>query len=464
MSVHSSVGSASAARTIELGSRAPAGARSDSSALLAKLALGGLVATMLIIAAAAPGTDALLPQTIQPAPASLAGPFHALGFGLGTVALLVVLAAMLASYVLAVKLAEHLSPRAVVATILACNALALLAPPLFSTDVFSYQAYARMWTEYGVNPYISGPHAIALDPIYPFIGADWIFTPSAYGPLFTVLSGAFASLGVAASVLAYKSVAALGGLLCVGAVASIARRRGTDPVRAAALVGCNPLLVLYGVGGAHNDLLMLGVAAVGLRLFLDERARAGAGAVVVAAAVKLTAVLLLPFAVAARADRQPREHWRRIVSGALAATVALAALSFGMFGTGTLHLPATLASSQSAGDWHSIPGFISLRLGFGALGHVTGVILGILSLAVIAWLLREVWRGRLDWIEGAGWATVAILVCASSLLPWYVAWLLPLVALSRDRRLWRAALWLTGVVMALQALGYIPHSTTTLIL
>ena len=45
----------------------------------------------------------------------------------------------------------------------------------------------------------------------------------------------------------------------------------------------------------------------------------------------------------------------------------------------------------------------------------------------------------MDWIDGAGWATVAMLVAASSLLPWYVAWLLPLAALASDRRLVRTA-------------------------
>ena len=50
----------------------------------------------------------------------------------------------------------------------------------------------------------------------------------------------------------------------------------------------------------------------------------------------------------------------------------------------------------------------------------------------------------MDWIDGAGWATLAMLLTASSLLPWYVAWLLPLVGLCTDRRLWRSLI-LTGM-------------------
>ena len=40
---------------------------------------------------------------------------------------------------------------------------------------------------------------------------------------------------------------------------------GIDPVKAVALVGLNPLIVVYGVGGGHNDLLML-LASDGGRL------------------------------------------------------------------------------------------------------------------------------------------------------------------------------------------------------
>ncbi len=85
-------------------------------------------------------------------------------------------------------------------TIAALHALVLLAPPLLSTDVFSYQAYARMGELYGINPYLHGPHAIALDPVYPFIGAKWVTMPTAYGPVFTLLSYLLAPLSIAASV------------------------------------------------------------------------------------------------------------------------------------------------------------------------------------------------------------------------------------------------------------------------
>src|SRR5207302_8685984 len=109
------------------------------------------------------------------------------------------------------------------------------------------------------------------------------------------------------------------------------------------------------------------------------------------------------------------------------------------------------------GNWQSIPGFVGTRLGLGTVGHPAALILGALFAMVFAALIWRVWHGKLDWIAGAGWAAVALLVTAGSLLPWYVAWLMPLAALASDRRLWRAALVMTGLIQLIQLIGYIPH-------
>ena len=132
-------------------------------------------------------------------------------------------------------------------------------------------------------------------------------------------------------------------------------------------------------------------------------------------------------------------------------------LSVAVFGSGALHLLATVQRTQSEGDWHSIPGFVATRLHLPTLGHIVGYALAAAFVGVSVWLLRRVWQGRQDWIAAAGWATLAMLVAASSLLPWYVAWALPLAAVGRDRRLFGAALAITGIVLLVQVLGYIPH-------
>ena len=426
--------------------------------------LFGVVLTVLIVCMSAANTVALLPESVSLAlPHWLDGPFGSTGPHLAYGVLIVLLTMMFGSYVLVVRASDRLPVRHVLMAIAAVNALVLLAPPLLSTDVFSYQAYGRMWTLYGTNPYLTGPHVLQLDILYPFIGAKWVNTPTSYGPLFTLLSAALANLSnnpnvaIAASALAYKAIAALSCLGTVAIIWNAARLRGLNPTRAIALFGLNPLVVLYGVGGGHNDLLMLMLTTGGVYALLKHRERAGGALFTVAAGIKLTGAMLLPFALASGHGLGASKRRRAILVGTGIAAGIIAFIGFSTFGSGELNLVSTLHKVQEEGDWHSIPGFLNIGLGLGTLSHITSAILAVIFVVVFAWLLHRVWRGEMDWIDGAAWATLAMLLTASSLLPWYVAWLLPLVGLCTDRRLWRYSLILTAWMLLITMIGYVPH-------
>jgi alpha-1,6-mannosyltransferase len=429
---------------------------------LALLGILGLLASGFAIAISAANTAPLLPESIRPVPPSLAGAFGSSGLNLHSGGTIVVLTLMLVSYAVVATAAGRLPARTVLMTIAALNALVLLAPPLVSTDIFSYQAYARMGSLFGTNPYLSGPHAIMLDPVFPYVGAKWSYIPSVYGPLFTVFSYLLAPVSIVTSVVAYKSIAVLASLGIVVLVWNAAPLRGVDPIKAVALVGLNPLLLIYGVGGGHNDLLMLLAMVGAIYAILLYRERLGGGLAVLGIGVKLTAGLLLPFAIAAGGPLRGPRRRRDLLLGAGVALALVISLSLAVFGASVINLFATVQHTQSEGDWHSIPGFIATRLGAPTIGHVVGYVLAAAFVAATVWLLRRVWRGQQDWIDGAGWATAAMLIAASSLLPWYVAWLLPLAALASDRRLVRTAIVLTCVVQAVQMLGYIPHGASPL--
>jgi alpha-1,6-mannosyltransferase len=421
------------------------------------LGLAGVIVCGTLLSVAAAHTRSLLPETIRFVPPSLAGAFGGTGLNLHVGGAIAALTVMFVSYAVVVAASTRLSARAVLIAVAALHAVVLLGPPLVSTDVFSYQAYARLGSVYAYNPYLNGPHAIALDHLYPYIGAKWSYTPSVYGPVFTAFSYLLASLTIATSVFAYKSIAAVASLALVAVVWRCAKLRDINPVRAAALVGLNPLLVLYGVGGGHNDLLMLLAVVSSIWALLASRERAGGALMMVAIGVKLTAGLLLPFVFAAGGPGRGRSR-RDLLLGAGVGFALIAVLSFTVFGSGAFHLLATVRQSQSEGDWKSIPGFISARLGLSTIGHILQYLLAAAFVAVTAWLVWRVWRGVTDWIDGAGWATLALLIASSSFLPWYVAWMLPLAALGHDRRLWRMAIIMTGIVQAIQLLGYIPHT------
>jgi alpha-1,6-mannosyltransferase len=466
MSVRGPLGATPQSAGLELAGASSVDVRgaTTSSTARARLAIGVLVASGVTIAIAAANTGSLLPLSIRPvigAP-KLAGAFSGTGMNLHASGAIAVLALMTISYVIVAMLAAELSAKTVLMSIAALNLVVLFGPLLISTDVFSYQAYARMGALFGTNPYLNGPHALGVgDPVFAYIGAKWSYIPSVYGPVFTVLSYLLAPLSIASAVLAYKLIAGIAGLGIVALVFGAARLRGADPVRAAALVGLNPLFILYGVGGGHNDMLMLLAMVAAVYAILRYRDRLGGGLAVVAVGIKLSAGLLLPFALAAGGPLLGRSRRRDLLIGAGTTLAVLGALSLAIFGPGVFNLVATVERSQSEGDWHSVPGVLS-GLGFSTLGHILGLILGTVFLFVLFRLLRRVWRGDMDWIDGAGWATVAMLLAASSLLPWYVTWLLPFAALATDRRLFKAALVFTCVVQGIDMLSYIPQGPALL--
>lgn len=181
-----------------------------------------------------------------------------------------------------------------------------------------------------------------------------------------------------------------------------------------------------------------------------------------ATAIKVTAALVLPFAMAAGVELGASKRRRSLLVGAGIITVAVAALSFGLFGVGIFNLVPTLHLVQTEGDWHSLPGFLNSVFKHELVGQIAGVVLGLVFVYVFVKLLRRVWRGQMDWLDGVGWAILVMLVTASAVLPWYVAWLLPVVALCTDHRLWRWSLILSGVLLFTTMLGYLPTGDTFL--
>ncbi|MHB8692779.1 MAG: polyprenol phosphomannose-dependent alpha 1,6 mannosyltransferase MptB [Solirubrobacteraceae bacterium] len=411
------------------------------------LGLGGLLLVALLISLSASQTVVLLPQSVQLAlPSWLLGVFGRHGIDLGVGGSITAMALMFVCYAFVVRASGQLSTKAVLIGIAALHVFVLLAPPLLSNDVFSYTAYGRMGRIYHTNPYVTGPSSIRLDHIYPYIDSRYIRTPSDYGPLFTALSYLLAPLTIAANVAGYKLIAALSSVVIVWVVWNAAKLRAVNQVRAVALVGLNPVMVVYGVGGGHNDMLMLAVLMLGVYVLLLEKQRTSGALLVVASAIKLTGGLLVPFALASGPHgRRGTRSRRDVLIGVAIAAAAAASLSFGMFGTGPFHLFGTLKAVQAQSGYHSVPGLLLAAVGFDGVSAPIGYMLDACFLICVAWLLGRVWLGKLDWITGAAWATVALLLTTSLLLPWYVAWLVPLAALSSDRRLLPITVLLTGI-------------------
>ncbi len=422
-------------------------------ALALALALVLLAATAEIVLDGAVGHSPLIPRS-----PTLAGWMQGIGERLGYRVFLIAMLASAAAYlgllVLTARasLAGLVSKRSAIVLIGALHAIVFLGPILLSTDVFSYIAYARMGVVHGLNPYLHGPSSISKDAVYTYVGHDWRRVATAYGPFYTLLSYPLAPLGVVGALWGMKLEALLASVGTLALTWRVARARDLDPVRAILVIGANPIYIVYGLGGAHNDLIML-LAMMGSVMLAvcpprTTRRDAGAAALIVAGALtKATVAALLPFLVVSRRRLAP-------ILGAVAMLVLGAAIGYGAFGIHGIDVVSALNRDAAFVSTDSFATEIAHLLGKPGVFPVDHALLKVALVAIVIHLLWRTWRGY-DWVAAAGWTLLAISVTSTWLLAWYILWPLPLAVVTRDRRLLVATL-------AVQAL-FVAHQITPLL-
>jgi alpha-1,6-mannosyltransferase len=406
-------------------------------ALAAACALVLLAATAEIVLDGSLGHSLLIPKSPQ-----LAGWLQGVGERLGFRVFLIAVLAFSAGYAGLTLLAHSVSKRWAIALIAALHAIVFVGPILLSTDVFSYIAYARMGVEHGLNPYTHGPLSIAHDPVYHYVGQSWKKTETAYGPIYTLISYPFGLLGVTGAVWGMKVLAMLASTATLALTWRCAVARRCDPVGAILLVGANPLYVVYALGGAHNDLIMVALMMAAVALTFARRDAAAAATVVVGALVKATVAALLPFMILARRSRAQ-------VLGALAALALGAAIAYAAFGIDGVNIVAALNRDAALVSSDSFAVEIAHLFGKPGVFPIDHDLLKAALVVIVAHLLWRTWRGY-DWVAASGWALLAISVTSTWLLAWYILWPLPLAAISRDRRLLAATLTIQALFVAHQ--------------
>ncbi|MET9951064.1 polyprenol phosphomannose-dependent alpha 1,6 mannosyltransferase MptB [Streptomyces sp. NPDC006339] len=341
----------------------------------------------------------------------------------------------------------------VLVTLVCWTAPLLLAPPLYSADVYSYIAQGAMVLEghdvYGAGPSVLGPGDLGHDAAAS-VGGHWTDTPAPYGPVFLVLAQAVVHLtggAVVPAVLGMRLLAVAALALIVWAVRGLAGEAGEggenpggarpdgwdrgagSGAGALWLAALNPLLLIHVVGGMHNDGLMIGLMLAGVLLAVRDRWVLGSAVIGLAAMVKSPAAVALLFVgilLARRRGGGARNLLRGLVlPGAVAAAVAagttlLAGTGFGWLRTqsvaGTIHTALSVTSD--------------LGLGLGLLvaddpQPVKAVVqkLGLLAaLVLIALLARRAWQGRLSPVAALGLALLALVALSPMVQPWYLLW------------------------------------------
>ncbi|MDN3296622.1 polyprenol phosphomannose-dependent alpha 1,6 mannosyltransferase MptB [Streptomyces ficellus] len=324
----------------------------------------------------------------------------------------------------------------------------LLAPPLYSADVYSYIAQGAMVLE-GHDVYRAGPSVLDPDGLggdaAASVGGHWTDTPAPYGPVFLVLARAvtWATGGtIVPAVLGMRLVAVAALVLIVWALRRLARSCGTGEGGALWLGALNPLLLTHVVGGMHNDGLMIALMLAGGVLALRGRWIAGAALVGLAMMVKSPAALALPFigVMAARAATGRRGLPRRVATGLLGPGLVAGAVAAGatlLAGTGF----GWLRTQSVAGSIHTALSATS-DLGL-ALGEALRLFLGtdpepvkaavqslglVAALTVIACLAWRAAQNRLDPVHALGLALLVLVALSPMVQPWYLLWGMTVIA------------------------------------
>ncbi len=359
----------------------------------------------------------------------LAGPLHYIapvvpehGWALSTL-FSGVLAGTIVCYLLVVWLARRIPREAALGAIGLLHVVFLLAPAFILTDVFNYVDFARLGVLHGINPYTHGAAAAPHDPAFPL--TTWHHMPTPYGPLFTLASYAVVPLGTAGAFWAFKVVTVAASLGCLWLVWRCAQARAMDPLRAVMFVGLNPLLLVYGLGGVHNDFFMLlPVLGATLLVLRGRDARSGAVAAI-APFLKFTAAGIAPFILLGARRRRP---WL-IAAAAVGAVLLVVWVAF--YGTDYqgLHNQAWVIVGP-----YSIPTEVGGLFGL-SVGHTLRLLTSFVLVLVLAFLFVRTLRGG-DWLAAAGWAAIALAAALFQPMPWYVMWALPFAALARSRALY----------------------------
>lgn len=415
-------------------------------------------------------------------------------------------------------------------------ALLLISPGMFSGDVYSYIWYGRIFALFGGNPYVDVPLLyVAYDGTNWIQWLYWKDVPSAYGPVWLFFAGIIAQLAnlgdgdIVNHILGHKVLAAGAHLLNVwlvwhiarivierywqpatggrggrarpllwrmAALEVISRYRGGGMASAGARVGVptlsthndwrasariaatvayawNPLLLIeFGVS-AHNDVLMLTMLLVAIRLHLSGQWRWAVFTLALASLVKLPGLFFLPayirlifsqrfYGATSGTLRRTRRREGFVAAAQAVGIVATAwALLFLPFWEGGATLKAFSGGPPAQVYIHSIGSVIRYAIpkqvaetavSFGlegasewnlvAFGAAIDGPLRLTLLAVtvvVAVLVTRRARSFPRLLEAWGWTLFAYLTIGTVWFwPWYASWLILPALLVGPGRLWNA--------------------------
>lgn len=367
-------------------------------------------------------------------------------------------ALLMAYYALALRLAlraqmrrSRALPTTIVAVWLLASVILLGAYPGESLDIFDYLFRGRMVADLSASPLATTPAAFPEQRFYAYV--NWTTYVDTYGPIWEYASGAVAALvgalsvagatSLSAYILGYRLLAIGVAGLCGALIYLIVRRQSPQRAAAALLAWLwNPLLLTASAIGAHNDMLMLLAILCAVALFQHQRWLWGLLTLVLAAHVKLTALLLLPMFGLWVIRRCGVWRATRISAAMVALAPPLSWLLYAPLG-GWATLPRML--DERVRLLANSPAFVvywALQVGGGwsevDAWRVTTRGATLLFFAIAAYLLVRFWRlmgaasgpdDALLWRGGIAVTAAFLLVGSFWFWHWYLMWMLVLAVL-----------------------------------
>ncbi|WP_409330444.1 polyprenol phosphomannose-dependent alpha 1,6 mannosyltransferase MptB [Trujillonella humicola] len=330
---------------------------------------------------------------------------------------------------LAVRLGAGTRAVAVVATL--WSVPLAIGIPLFSPDVYHYAAVGASMQN-GVHPFTEGPDAAGDLPGIRGGEPIWLEQPSPYSPLFVRLLGLLGWLfdeDVRLMVVALRVLTVLAIVASAVCVLGIARRCGLDPAGSLWLVVANPVLLLHGVSGSHNDAIMLAFVLAGAWAAFAHRPYLAVTLCAVGAGVKIMALAVVAVIAVDAAWRLTgtARRVRRLAqvggTGLGVFLIAVTACGYGLTWVGNVSVPGLAQEPLSPPT--------ALAYLFSTddppVGPIRAVALGIGAL-VCLWLLTRVPEWGI--LRATGWIFVTVVVSGSVVWPWYLSWPLAFLALT----------------------------------
>ncbi len=317
-------------------------------------------------------------------------------------------------------------------------AIALLAPVLFSSDVYAYAAYGEM-ARVGVNPYARVTES--SDVIVRAAQMQWIsaFPICVYGPAFVEFARALvtllAPLGLLAVLDGFRASASLAFLLCLPLAYRAFPGDSRARLRSAATIGLNPVAIWSAAEG-HNDAIALAVVLLGFVLMRRRSTNTGAAIAALAALVKApAAAAAIGLAIVNRRAR----------IGAIAGLVVAALFSW----------PLIWGVSSNLAPHGTYAPQVSLQALFAPISPVLAWSVAGATSALLA--ARGILLCKRHFAEGWIWLGLAAWVLVPNPYPWYGTWLVTLAALAPRSRAAHVAI----VLSLVSVLRYIPDAVAT---